>query len=365
MPRYFFQLPGLSFARPWQLGPTRFLPGAELQTALDTGLTRETTHRSAQAAQVESARLLESWGDDAALEVTADDHGPARLLAEEAVSVLRYLLRRLVRVNVDLHLVGLVGDVREGLREYLTLWDDGSEGPLVAPSFQRIGGMVPFEFGVSHLNAWDLEPSVQLLAGALANGPAGRTVSQQKALDAVTLLDAGRRSLENRARLLCEAIAVETLLSAPRDPTAEPQPQTYSIARRVAYLTCFAGCGRSQEHCEYTVAAKGRKQILQDMERLSRAGEWRCSAYLDIQAPPEVLGALSQPPLFVARNQVAHEGSTEGLTSDALARLSWVVDQATHAALTWYGHHPGKDASDLDAEIDSFEPAQLPDVPSS
>ena len=357
VPRYFYRLPGLTFERPWSLGAARFLPSSDLLSTLDTALTRQTAHASAAAAQqVVADLLLGEWANDAVLEVTCEgDAGVAERIAEEATSVLRFFLRRTVSLNADAHSVGMVGEVRGGHRQYLVLWeDDNGPGPLVAPGFRNVGGTVPFHFTANVLNGWDDEPAVQLLGRSLSLSAADRPPSERKALDALSLLDAGRRSLEPTTRLLCGSVAVEALFTAPKAPPNDKLSQTADIARRFAYLTCFAGCGRSEGHCYYTETSKSYKEIFRDMKGLAEQGqEWRCSAYLDIAAPPEALAALDRPPLFVARNLVAHRGSTAALSEAHLTRLAWVIDQAIYAGLDWYGRHPGKDANDLDAQINT------------
>ena len=152
MTRHFLRIPGVTFERPWVLGPARFVPSGRLRGELEIALTRPTTTDSMAGYQQLVSELLETWGRDAALEITADDLSDARRMAEEAMAILRFYLRPIVSVNVELHRIGLVGELPGGVRNYVVLWD--RDQPLVTTGWQRIGGTLPFSFTESVLDAW-------------------------------------------------------------------------------------------------------------------------------------------------------------------------------------------------------------------
>src|ERR1019366_4688072 len=112
--------------------------------------------------------------------------------------------------------------------------------------------------------------------------------------------------------------------------------RTTLIARRVVCLTCQGGCGRSADHCPYSKpGARSLRALFNDLAALAdNVQEWRCSAFLDLVAPEDVIHALEFPPLFAARNQIAHEGA---LNADkrTMSHLLWVTDRALNVG--WVG----------------------------
>ena len=346
VPRHYYQLPGLVFDRPWALGPARFLPADTVRDVLSLALDAAPRSDSMRLQQEIVAERLTEWADDAVLEVTAADADRAARLAEEAMAVVRFFMRPHLQVNVEVHKVGLVGEIPGGLRDYIILWDD--DQPIAAAGWQRVGGTVPFHFAHLTLEAWDANRSLEFLGHQLAVSPEQRSTGGRRALTALTMLDAGLRSLEPALRVLCAAIAVEVLFSRDDMGTAA---QTTAIARRIAYLTCRGGCGRTAPHCPYTETHKGHKTLVKDLQTLAARGQgWQCSAFLDIAAPDESIPALRFPPLFSARNTIAHHGDAT-LTDHDLSHLIWVADEAIMAGLGWYASNPDCDMAALDANI--------------
>jgi hypothetical protein len=91
--------------------------------------------------------------------------------------------------------------------------------------------------------------------------------------------------------------------------------------------------------------------LFNDLAALADNGqEWRCSAFLDLVAPEDVIHALEFPPLFAARNQIAHEGA---LNADkrTMSHLLWVTDRALNVGLGWLADNPDKSWADLDREL--------------
>ena len=148
--------------------------------------------------------------------------------------------------------------------------------------------------------------------------------------------------------MLCAAIAVEILFSRHDVGTGS---QTTAIARRIAYLTCRGGCGRTAPLCPYTEVQKGHKALVADLRTLEERGQgWQCSAFLDIAAPDLAIPTLQFPPLFSARNEIAHHGDAR-LTDSEIAHLIWVADAAILAGLGWVAANPDSDMAALDADI--------------
>jgi len=263
-------------------------------------------------------------------------------------------MRPEVSVNVDIHRIGLPGDLISEVREHLVIHD---EFHVVAYGGNRIGGSVDFRFSSGILDKWDDDIRLQFLGTQLAL-PAGlRSEVGEKAITSILLLDTAFRAIEPSVRILGATIAVEVLLA--RDNLEGRQPQSFSVARRVAYLTCESKCGRSQSLCPYTRSRNGKgspfRQLLADLESLAEQGkEWRCSAFLHIAAPTEVVELLRHPPLFTARNEVAHEGQTS-LTEKEIRRLRHLTDSVVMDVLYWFAAHPDASTADLDKEIESNE----------
>src|SRR5258708_531038 len=133
MNRTYFQLPRVSFARPLSLGSARFVDARTLVSELDTALCRVPATPSMKAAHDEVRGRLEEWGSDAALEVTADEQEGAQQIASEAMATLRFATRPYIRVNVDTHRFGLVGEHASGRRDRIVLFDH--DPPIAAPGW--------------------------------------------------------------------------------------------------------------------------------------------------------------------------------------------------------------------------------------
>lgn len=352
MDRVYFRLPDVTFERSWTFGPVRFLSEPDLRIALVDALGRPPTNEGMRVHQELAADQLAAWGNDAALEVTTDDDGAADRIAEEAMAVLRFYMRPLVRVNVESHRIGLVGEHAAGIRDRLILWDH--DQPLVGAGWSRVGGTSNFHFTSADVEVFEKDPSLAALALELDSPSTSRSDLGRRALVALAVHDQGFRSRNPSLRILSAAIAVEVLYS--RGDVDLSKPQTLAIARRVAYLTCGAGCGRREPHCPYTERAPGSKALLADLESMSLGGMgWQCSAFLHIAAPADVQYALRYPPLFTARNVIAHEGALDS-TDRQLRHWVGVADGAIAAALDWFARNPGQTMIDLDDLIGGQPP---------
>jgi hypothetical protein len=326
------------------IGPARFLPADAVRDELAPALDAPALSGPMSLHQELVAEQVVKWAGSA-LAVTAPEAAHAARIAEEALAVVRFFIRRHIRVNVEIHKVGLVGDFLDAKRDYVVLWEDGQL--IAGRGWKRIGGTVPFIFRDEVLDAWDADPKIGLIGEQLALQPDERSRSGRRALTALTMLDAGLRSLEPGLRILCATIAVEALFSGD-----EKRSKNTDIARRIAYLTCGARCGREFPLCAYTDRPKDLKQLFTELDVIAHdpQREWRCSAYLDVVAPDAVFRHLPLPSLFNVRNEIAHEGGVT-LTERELLHLIRVADEAVMAALDWYAANPDGDMATLDDRI--------------
>lgn len=295
--------------------------------------------------------VFDRWGSDAVLEVTASSAHAAERVAEEGLAAVRLFMRPYVTVNVERHRVGLVGEVAGGVREHVLMTDGDS--PRVAPGFHRVGGTVSFRFEAAILDAWDRDPALQFLGQQLVLPSDQRTDGGRRAVTALMALDAGLRSLNPALRVLTAAMAVEVLYS--REDKGR-DPQATAVARRIAHLSCRRRCGRDTPLCLYTKEARSLKSLLADIRALHEKGRgWRCSAFLDVVAPDEVVPALWNSPLFTARNAVAHGGDLN-LNDKQVAHLVRVANDAVTAGIAWQAAHPDETMADLDRQITATAP---------
>ena len=239
MTTYYYRLHGLRFDRPLIFGVARFIPAESLAEELNPALSRAPTTASMRAGQEKVTEILAHWGDDAALAVSLHDGELANRAATEAVGVLRFFMRDQIRVNVDVHLIGLVGEIRQGIRDFIVRWD--RDKPLTATGWRRVGGTVNFTFSNEVIAALEGDSAVAFLGKQLSLPLERRSANGSRSLTALSMYDTGLRAVEPTLRVLCSAIAVVVLFS---DPDDGDRGRTTLIARRVAYLTCQGGLWR-------------------------------------------------------------------------------------------------------------------------
>jgi hypothetical protein len=230
---YYYRLPGLRFDRPLVFGVARFIPAESLTDELNPAHSRAATTASMRAGQETVTETLAHWGDDAALAVSLYDGELSERAATEALGVLRFFMRDQIRVNVDVHLIGLVGEIRQGIRDFIVLWD--RDKPLTTTGWRRVGGTVNFRFSNEMIAALEGDSAVAFLSKQLSLPLERRSANGARSLTALSMYDTGLRAVEPTLRVLCSAIAVEVLFS---DPDDGDRGRTTLIARRVAYLTC-------------------------------------------------------------------------------------------------------------------------------
>lgn len=311
----------------------------------DDGQTK--LHRSWAWAYKEAADTVARW-DSATVEAEADNWATAEALIAEAMAVLRFLLREIVTVNVDIHRIGLVGEVDLAVRDHVAVFDDGR----VAPGACVVDAPVEVRFSDEQLDKWDTDDRVKWLSAALAAAADDRSLSEQRALTAIKVLDRAFLTQEPTVRIVLYAVALEVLFSNSEDTTSgSGKTSTLEIARRVAFLTCGQGCATTGPACPYVRGFKSQKDLGTTADQIAAKGyEWRCSAFLDVARPSDMEPLFMRPSLFGARNQAVHEGRTTLDRSD----MRWIrlcSERAVRAFLEWVAAKPLRTVTDLDAEI--------------
>ena len=372
MGTFFFRLPGVKFERAMSLGDITFTPSTEFRDQLEPGLQQPRPGQPADPRLEWTREVAGSWGDDSALAVPAENSETAQTLAADAMAVLRFYMRDLVRVNVEIHLIGMTGEVRSGSRDFILLSD--ADPPQAAPGWSRIGGTIDFTFTRDNIETLSARSAIRWLGQEFradsrainASDSASTSIGKQqspnassfnktnisaRAITALAMYDLGLRAVDPTLRVLSAVIAVETLYA---EPSNGPwKAQTTAIARRIAYLTCGGGCGRTADFCFYSKPGSGLKSILHNILTTADSGqEWRCSAFLHITAPPEVRHVLRYPPLFEMRNVIAHRGRQD-LDKKTLNHLIWTADRALSDGIDWLADNPGRQLHELDEDIAS------------
>ncbi len=299
-----------------------------------------------QAARERADSLLQSWDGDAVLEVEGQDVKAADALAQEAAAIIRLFMRPSVPVNVDLHKIGLVGDVNQAVRDYVVLEEASG---VAAVGWRRVDGVVPFRFSDELLDGWDADGRLRYLGSELERAADRRGPLFDKALTAILLLDTAFRSLEPTVRVLAAVVAIEALLSA--NDLDDYKPQALQVARRVAYLNCQAKCGRDRPCCPYLQSVKSEKTLMAALQPYLKGEGWACSSFLEVTEPRDLRGALPRGALFTIRNEVAHTGRTT-LTEKEIRAVRYLVDRIVLSALNWFASRPFGSIADLDAEIE-------------
>jgi hypothetical protein len=141
---FFFRLPGVKFVRAFSLGDIMFTSSNEFRDQLEPALHQPTSGQRADPRTEWTKKVADSWGDDSTLAVPAANSETAQALAADAMAVLRFYMRDLVRVNVETHLIGMAGEVRSGTRDFILLTD--ADPVQAAPGWSRIGGTIDFAF---------------------------------------------------------------------------------------------------------------------------------------------------------------------------------------------------------------------------
>jgi hypothetical protein len=351
MSRYILPLPHVKFEREWVLGPVMFRPSGALLTEAENLPDFTAQVKNYRLALDQIQEMAKAWASHATVEVQSDDNADAETLIRQAVAILQLFMRPEVSVNVWLHKIGLVGDVSLAIREYISIDQSGRAGF----GSRRVDGPISFTFTQAMLDKWDADPRLQFLSAQLARSSKERSRLGSRALTAIVMLDVGFLAIEPTVKILSYAVAVEAMMSREPEMATKDQPteSTLRIARRMAYLKCPRECGRSASSCPY-IEGLGKKALVEILSQAAQKGqEWRCTWFLRYSCPDELAEAIgSNPSLFSARHQVAHEGVTTASDSD-MKWFAYFADQAIFAALGWFAQHPTASITDLDDEIDA------------
>lgn len=341
--RYVFEVPGVMFDREWRLGGVRFRPSGAVAKDVLVNDGQTMMHASWAMAYTLSAETLRRWDGSATVEAEAESRAASEGSIAEAMAVLRFLLREIVSVNVDFHRVGLVGEVDLAVRDYVVLTDNGR----VAHGARRVDGPVDFRFTERTLDIWDRDERVSWLSDELAMPTHERSLSGQRVITAINVLDRAFLTRDPTVRVILYAVAVEVLLAdldKHDDGSAKTSP--LRIAKRIAFLTCGAGCAVTKAACPYVIGIQTERHLRSIKEQAAAKDRgWQCSAFLDIARPSDM-----GPSLFGARNEAVHEGRTSLRDAD----LRWMraySERAVRAFLAWGVERKGRTVSDLDRAI--------------
>ena len=356
---YFFRLPQVTVSRAYRLGPLRLLPAGDLPVLVaDADARKPAASGPHRAVRDHVASLAADWSPDATVAVRAAGYDDAAPGVEHGLAIIRLFLRPFVRVNVDIHKIGLADEVPLALRQAIVVHDDGSLGV----DQRRLDGPFPFHITDDVIDAWERDPRLTFLADALNQPETTRPLLARKALTAIRSADAAFLARDPVQKVLLASIALEAMLSH-QDPDGEYRPQTFDVARRIAYLTCPANHPVSGERCVYLTRWTSGRQLADAIHRLAEAGQpWLCDPFMKIAAPQQARvvtvrratdGTETEEPyktVFDFRNEAAHEGRTSA-TDAQVSDLRFRVDEILLAALSWFAEHPGDDIAALDAEI--------------
>lgn len=343
--RWVFPLPRAQFEREWTLGRATFRPAGELAA--------EIVQRRAEVGDAEGHLLRWQIAHDVAtafasatIDVQADTSENARSTLAESMAVLRFFLRDLVGFNVDVHRIGLPGEVNLAVLNYVLLAANG----VAAAGWSLEDAPINFTFVASHLAGWDEDPVIGWLSAELARAPEERSEAGRRAIIAFSVCDQAFMARDSMARVLLSDLSVETMFASGKE-YEQRKSTTLQIARRLAYLTCDQHGGEAPL-CPYLAGLDRNKDAKRLAEEWSRErGYWQCSPFLDIATPPELERHLSRTSLFAARNEAAHEGRTSADKKE-IGRLRYLADRSLLAGCRWFANHQGLTIGDLDQEID-------------
>lgn len=347
MPRWVFAVPGVQFARSWRIGNAVFRPAGDVIGDVEGRVGQVDVHASWAVAHEVATEVVARWSQSSTVEAECDALQDAERIVLEAMAVLRFLMRQVVRVNVDIHRIGLEGEVTRAVREYLMLLHN-----RVAPGWTLVDSSVGFKFDAAQLNAWESDASLQWLCDQLACSPSKRSASGRRTITSLTVLDEGFLSLNAVTRVVLYAVAVEVLLSGIDGPTDEVRRKSspLKVAARAAYLTCGNGCAVQAPACPYVLGFAREKHLWETAKQWAAKGEWRCSAFLEVARPADMEPYFKQPSLFGARNEAVHEGRTS-LDDDAIRGLRALADRIVRSFIAWVALRPDATVEDLDREV--------------
>ncbi|MEV4415059.1 hypothetical protein [Catellatospora sp. NPDC049609] len=342
---YHFHLPAVQADRSLSIGPATLLPAGQLQLDVERQIDAWPARNDGQQAlHDEILALAKSWAADATLEVTASDHGEANRLADEAMAILRLFVRS--KSFTEMPKIARTGEIINSSRQTINI----EPGEAIGARWQRIDGHLPFRFSEQLILDLQKDQRLDLLGRQMLLPLEQRSHLGQRAITALTVLDLSYRSLEPTVQVLGAAIAVETMFSS--NSGGSHSAQALPIARRVAYLSCRAECGRTNPACPYIQVKKANDLQAQLLAAAGRGDAWLCTAFVDVAAPREIANALADLPLFAARNEIAHMGRTT-LDTKRLRSLRWLADEIVMMGLSWLADRPDEATiADLDAEID-------------
>jgi len=344
--RWVYQLPRVAFSRSFTLGSATFRPAGQIDAEVHGRRSLVDESEPGHLDRWEHvANVVGEW-DSATVEVEAVDSDGARRALTETMGVFRFLMRGIVTFNVDIHRIGVVGEVDHRVLDYVVLARNG----VVAAGWSLEDSPVNFTFTDATLDGWAADSRIAWLHNELVRPDDRRTVAGRRAITALGLADSAFLSRDPLVRILFSAVAVESMFSAV--PEVRGQTSTIQIARRVAYLTCPGhGAGDDTPLCPYIAGLDRHRDVVNLAVVWSEANrQWQCSPFLEISTPVDLEPYRRRPSLFSARNEIAHEGRTSA-DQKMVGKLRWTAEKALEAGIGWFASHPGSTIADLDDEI--------------
>ena len=328
---FVFPVVSLIVSQPWAIGAATLVP----PMALFREVKRHPARRSRRAVRVKlhewALKEAEDWQQMTTISVMATDQ---RKAAAQAITTLRILrLYQRVRypfVNLHYQAFGLPGELFTVQRRAVRL------GTSPTVHWSRLGNLGTWTFSDADQDQLPHDQRIAHLLRAIGVPASRRLALDRRLLLGLELLDIAWLSHDSRIQTLHLAMALEVILGS-----GSEGGETLHIARRAAYLTCPAHCGRQGvSACRYLYPFTDRVQVNTFIEdRLAASLPALCSAFLDVAMD-----------LFGDRNRVAHSGAF-GISESAISQHHSTVETILLALLEWTSTHPGLKFRSLQSEI--------------
>lgn len=335
--RFVFPVRRLQVEDEWVVGPATIRPAGALIRLLE-----QTPRPSGVGAQLYDFALQEAaaHAEHATIEVLGTDQEPAAARAMEVMRLLRLFQRtRYEMVWLRHQAFGIPGELTEVQRAAVVLGDH----PTV--HWHKIGNLAGWEFNAADVADFAQDERFTYLADAVAVRTSQRLALARRALLALEIIDASWLTVDPRVDVLFLAMAVEVLLGGRRSDTLE-------VARRAAYLTCPARCGRDQPACRYIYGFSTAEAVIDFIRERRADGEHGlCSAFLNIAWE-----------LAEDRNRIVHQGAAVRDWHTVAGHHS-NVDRLFLAALEWFARNPRAQIAALNRELnDSLDSVVISEV---
>lgn len=329
--RFIIPVEGLTIPEPWDVGPVRLRPAAEVLPELRTA-SGAAWRGDWFEEKVESASLT-TFGD-----VGAENFDDAFDHVALAVDVLR-VLQHVRHYTTQLTQFGISGGLPQTLIPY-GVHEDGRAGYGTSLRGEAIGWTFP------DTQEWRSAAAFRWAAEAI--GTPQPTEAARRALIGLQLMS--QALVEHRPAL--KMVQLVTALEAWLLPQKRGT-HTYRLARAVAFFGCGRHnndlCGRSRETCLYLGLDPGSRPDLGKLKKLRIAGEqppWRCSEWHRVVD------------WYDLRSEVVHGRGPTIELREARNALFWAMRYLAEPILAFLSEHENDPIDALESEI-----AALPAMP--